>query len=61
MLVERPSVCVHASAVDDWLLCRVGGFVLCSLEHRGGWPVFDEKKERFVLLLAGQITAISFP
>ena len=39
MFVERPSVCVLASAMDDWLLCRVGRFALCSLEHRGGWPV----------------------
>ena len=39
MLVERPSVCVLANAVDDWLLCHVGGFALCSLEHRGGWPL----------------------
>ena len=38
MFVERPSVCVLASAVDDWL-CRVGRFALCSLEHRGGWPL----------------------
>jgi len=39
MLVERPSVCVLASTMDDWLLCRVGGFALYSLEHRGGWPL----------------------
>ena len=32
-------VCVLASTVDNWLLCRVGGFALCSLEHRGGWPL----------------------
>ena len=32
-------VCVLASTVDDWLLCRVGGFALYSLEHRGGWPL----------------------
>ena len=39
MFVERPSVCVLASAMDDWLLCGVGRFALCSLEHRGGWPL----------------------
>ena len=39
MLKERPSVSVLASTVDDWLLRRVEGFALYSLEHRGGWPV----------------------
>ena len=39
MLVERLSVRVLASTVDDWLLCCVGGFALYSLEHRGGWPL----------------------
>jgi hypothetical protein len=35
MFVERPGVCVLASAMGDWLLRRVGRFALCSLEHRG--------------------------
>ena len=39
MLVERPGVCVLASTVDDWLLWRVAGFALYSLERRGGWPL----------------------
>ena len=39
MFVEHPGVCVLASAMDDWLLCRVGRFALCLLEHRGGWPL----------------------
>ena len=33
MLVERQSVCVLASTVDDWLLRRVGGFALYSLDR----------------------------
>ena len=37
ILEERLSVRVLASAVDDWLLCRVGGFVSYLLVHKGGW------------------------
>ena len=32
-----PGVRVLASAVDDWLLCRVGEFASCLPVHRGGW------------------------
>jgi hypothetical protein len=28
---------VIGSAVDDWLLCRVEGFVSYLPVHRGGW------------------------
>ena len=35
ILEERLSVRVLASAVDDWLLCRVEGFVSYLLVHRG--------------------------
>ena len=37
ILEERLSVRVLASAVDDWLLCRVEVFVSYLLVHRGGW------------------------
>ena len=32
-------MCVLASAMNDWLLCRVGRFALSSLQHRGDWPL----------------------
>ena len=37
ILEERLSVRVLASAVDDWLLCRVEGFASYLLVHIGGW------------------------
>ena len=32
-----PGVRVLASAVDDWLLCRMGEFASCLQMCRGGW------------------------